>query len=628
MKYLALVLMLLSLLSAKVFEAQFPETLKLKTFDYLVETPDESGYFAILNITEADVDKEGGYPLPRARLAEIQNKLIAQGAIGVGWVIGFPHSDRTGGDADFAGAMSYSRTVLPLFEYDNADYPPPTGTVIIGDDVGGYLARGTLQSIPELAATPHTTQGIATAPVDIDNLVRRLPLLYRTPDGWLPAYATQVLKVLAESDTYIIKTNENGLQEVIVQGLPPIKVDSLGRKWVSWIVSRETSLDQMDVEGRFVFVGVTAAGVMPQLATPIGLLEPHYIQAALAESLLVENSPYIPDYALAVECLVIVLTVFLVWLAISLCGLTLGIMLAVGVMIATGVTGVLLVKDYGILIDATWPLIAQFISGALAFYLRFREQFKLRQQIKGQFGTYLSPDMVDMLVKDPSLMKLGGDRRDMTFLFADIVGFTPISEAYMRKDDPEGLVELINLFLDKMTKIILKNGGTIDKYMGDCVMAFWNAPLPCENHAALAVQSAMEIELMTEHLNRELKESGVQLPPVVIGTGINTGTCIVGNMGSESRFDYSVVGDAVNLAARLEVQTRDFDTPIILSEFTHDLVKDSIACEYLAGVNVKGKEQEVSIYAPHINAFHQLSPSQSSFIAPQGAKKMVRKLKK
>ena len=136
-----------------------------------------------------------------------------------------------------------------------------------------------------------------------------------------------------------------------------------------------------------------------------------------------------------------------------------------------------------------------------------------------------------MLQKNPDLLRLGGERRDMTFLFADIVGFTPISEAYMQNDDPEGLVELINMFLDKMTKVILKNGGTVDKYMGDCIMAFWNAPLPCENHANMAVKSAMEIELMTEDLNKQLKDDGLNLPPVVIGTGINTGRCIVGNMG-------------------------------------------------------------------------------------------------
>jgi adenylate cyclase len=358
------------------------------------------------------------------------------------------------------------------------------------------------------------------------------------------------------------------------------------------------------------------------------LLPPHYIQASLAESLLIQDSPYIPDYALFLELMIIVIGSVLVWAAIVNLGLTFGIILAFFVIAVTAVGEAIAVRNYGLLIDATWAVLIEFIIGSLAFYLRFREQYKLRQQIKGQFGTYLSPDMVDMLIKDPSLMKLGGDRRDMTFLFADIVGFTPISEAYMRKDDPEGLVELINLFLDKMTKIILKNGGTIDKYMGDCIMAFWNAPLPCENHAELAVKSAIEIEIMTESLNAQLKEQGKNLPPVVIGTGINTGTCIVGNMGSESRFDYSVVGDAVNLGARLEVQTRDFDTPIILSEFTYDLIKNSISCVYLDGINVKGKSQKVKIYAPHSTAFDDGTSCQSATITAQTSKKMVRSLKK
>ena len=200
-----------------------------------------------------------------------------------------------------------------------------------------------------------------------------------------------------------------------------------------------------------------------------------------------------------------------------------------------------------------------------------------------------------MIVKDPSLMKLGGERKEMSFLFADIVGFTPISEQYMKNDDPEGLVELINSFLDKMTNIVLANGGTIDKFMGDCIMAFWNAPIPCENHAEMAVKTAIEIELLGDELEKEMEKLG--LPRVKFGTGVNTGTCIVGNMGAETRLDYSVVGDAVNLGARLEAETRKQDTPILLSEFTYMQLTD-IACSELDEVTVKGKEEPVKIYAP------------------------------
>ena len=205
--------------------------------------------------------------------------------------------------------------------------------------------------------------------------------------------------------------------------------------------------------------------------------------------------------------------------------------------------------------------------------------------------------MIEELQKDPSKLRLGGDRKELSFLFADIVGFTPISEAYMKNDDPEGLVLLINRFLDGMTKVVIKNGGTVDKYMGDCLMAFWNAPLDCPNHAEMAVKTAMEIELLTEKMNQEIIDEGLELPPVVIGTGVNTGPCIVGNMGSELRFDYSVVGDAVNLAARLEVQTRTFDTPILLSESTY-LQLSNVACKQLDEIKVKGKDIPVKIFAP------------------------------
>ena len=207
--------------------------------------------------------------------------------------------------------------------------------------------------------------------------------------------------------------------------------------------------------------------------------------------------------------------------------------------------------------------------------------------------------MVNMLQKDPSLLKLGGERKEMTFLFMDICGFTPISEHYKEQNDPEGLVNLINEYLDIMTKIILENGGTIDKYMGDCIMAFWNAPLDCPNHAEMAVKSAIEIEEKTNRLKRIYEERG--LPNIRVGTGINTGTCIVGNMGSESRFDYSVIGDAVNLAARLEALASRGDYlkyPTIISKATANQVHAGYMFADIGQVKVKGKEEEIQIYYP------------------------------
>ena len=401
-----------------IYQPAWYDTLKLKTFDAFIPQQDPSGYFTILNITEADVVKEGGYPFPRQRLAEIQKQLYGKGAIGVGWVIAFTEQDRFGGDQEFAEAINMTvPTVLAMFENDTKFYPRTTGTVILGPDVIGYPARGVRQNV---IAAP---EGVAVAPVDVDNLVRRIPLLMKSPDGWIPAYGTQVLKILAGSDTYIIKTNENGIQEITVKGIPPVKTDSLGRKWISWVDTPETTLDEMDVENKFVFVGVTAQGVMPQVATPTGLLEPHKIQAALAESILIEDSPYIPDYSLAVEIFIFFISIVLVWICLSYFGIALSAISFLFVLATQIVVGSTFVKN-GLLIDTTWAFISSFIVGTLAFYLRFKEQFKLRQQIKKQFEHYLDPRQVKQLQKNPDLLKLGGEKRNCTFIFTDLRGFT------------------------------------------------------------------------------------------------------------------------------------------------------------------------------------------------------------
>jgi len=247
-----------------------------------------------------------------------------------------------------------------------------------------------------------------------------------------------------------------------------------------------------------------------------------------------------------------------------------------------------------VLFDIFWSSISSIVVFGHASFNQYYTTYQLKEQIKKQFQKYLSPDMVEELQKDPSKLRLGGERKEMTFMFMDICGFTPISEAYKNRDDPEGLVELINKFLDVQTKIILNNSGTIDKYMGDCIMAFWNAPLDCEDHADLAVKSALEVLDATKKLNEEL--SPLNLPPINVGIGISTGECIVGNMGSELRFDYSVIGDAVNLGARLEGQTRNYaGVDLLLSERTYQLCPDRTFSE-VDRILVKGKSEKVTIY--------------------------------
>ena len=571
-----------------IYQPTFYQVLKLRTFDRFIETPDRSGYFAILNITEEDVDREGGYPLSRVRLGEIQVELLRKGATGVGWVIGFPHPDRVEhGDKFFAETLGYGPSVLAMFEHDNGQYPDTVGTVIKGEEVGGYTAKGTIQNIDILKDSYWTEQGIASAPVEADNLVRRIPLLYRTPDGWLASFGTQVLKIMAEAKTYIIKTNQNGIEEVVVQGLPPVKVDSLGRKWVSWIVPRETTLQEMDVDGKFVFVGVTAKGVMPQVATPIGLLEPHYIQAALAESMLVENSPYIPDYALAVEFVMYAVTVSLVWMLISGLGITWGVLLASIVFSATAYAGVQFIAN-GLLIDVIWALITQILASTVAFYFNYRTQYRLRQQIKRQFEHYLDPRQVKQLQKNPEQLKLGGETRYATFLFTDVRGFTSMSESL----PPEKVTYIMNKALTAQQAAVQKYGGMVDKYIGDAMMAIFNAPLDQADHEEQAIDCGLQIIENMEALNQEMKQEG--LPEIAIGIGINSGNAVIGNMGSESRFDYTAIGDAVNTAARLESATKEQKVDLLIGESTS---KASVKMLNLVNeIYVKGKEKGLRVY--------------------------------
>ena len=582
-KYIVLILAVLSV--PMIMQSTPTEVLKLRTFDALVYTPPASGNFTILNITEDDVENEGGYPFPRNRLAEIHKTILENGAMGVGWVMSFPQSDRFGGDIEFAQQLITSPSVIAMFENGKGVYPAPTGTVVKGDDVGGVFTTGVKSNIEVLASS--SLQGIAVAPTEVDNLVRRIPLLLRTPDGWVASFGTQVLKAITGARSYIITTNENGIQEIAVRGLPPVKTDSFGRKWISWVKTSETTLSEMDVKDKYVFIGVTANGVMPQIATPVGLVEPHYIQAALAESMLIPNSPFIPDYALAAELGIFIGTVSLTWLLLHVFGITWGIMSAGAIMAVTASLSVYLIRQ-GILIDVTWTLISQFITASVAFYLRFRQQFKLRQQIKKQFEHYLDPRQVKQLQDKPELLVLGGEKRYATFLFTDVRGFTNMSETL----PPEQVTYIMNKALTAQQSAVQANGGMVDKYIGDAMMAIFNAPLDQMQHENKAIKTALDIQKNMVVLNKELVQQN--LPEIAIGIGIHTGEAVIGNMGSDTRFDYTAIGDAVNTAARLESATKEYKVDLLIGSTTK--IKTNYKLNYVNEIFVKGKNKGIKVY--------------------------------
>ena len=583
-KFLLAILIILSL--PLVFQSTPTEILKLKTFDTFVKKYEPSNNFVILNITEQDVEDEGGYPFPRRRLAEIQIELINKGALGIGWVMSFPQADRMGGDEVFATTLGYAPSVIAMFEDGKGNYPKFTGTVVKGNDIGGMISTGVKENLNTLAN--NTLQGLAIAPTEVDQLVRRIPLLVQTPNNdWIPAFGTQVYKALFNVKTYIIKTNDNGIEEISIRGIPPIPTDSLGRKWISWIDTPQTNLKEMDVEGKFVFVGVTANGVMPQIATPNGLMEPHKIQAALAESLLVQDSPTIPDWSLAAELLIFTVFVTLTWLVLNWFGITLGISIATFIMLCTALGGYYLIQK-GILIDVTWTLISEFIAGSIAFYLRFREQFKLRQQVKKQFGKYLDPRMVKKLQDNPELCKVNGNRVDCSIIFTDLRGFTSLSESV----EPEMVTYIMNHVLDVQVKAVNKYLGCTDKFIGDAGMFHWNTIIPQDDHHNLALQAAKEIEKNIDQLNIKFKSENI--PEIAIGIGVNSGICIAGNFGATDRFAFSLIGDPCNVAARLESSTKVAGVGILIGEETAK--KSKFKLKLLEPIEVKGKSKPLQVY--------------------------------
>ena len=580
MKRLLLPILIILILPL-VFQSTPTEILKLKIFDALVAEQEPSGNFVVLNITEEDVAKAGGWPFPRQTLAQIQIDLINAGAMGVGWVIAFPQADRMGGDEVFAQTLGYAPSVLAMFENDNGKYPKTTGTIIKGNDVGGMLTPGVVQNINILQN--NANQGIATAPVDIDNLVRRIPLLLKTPDGYVSSFGTEVLKVLTETRSYIITTNENGIQEIAVRGLPPIPTDNFGRKWISWVKTPETNLEEMNVAGKFVFIGITAAGIQPQIATPVGLLEPHKIQAALSESILIQNSPQIPDWHLAAEILIFAIFVSLTWLVINYLGITKGVSIAVILLITAAFSEFFSVQK-GYLIDFSWTFVSQFIAGAVAFYLNFRKQFKLRQQIKKQFEHYLDPRQVKQLQDNPDLLKLGGEKKYCTFLFTDLRGFTSLSE----KLPPEEVTDIMNKTLTVQVNAVQKLGGMTDKFIGDAGMFIFGAPLDLKDQETKAVQAAIDIQKGIAELNKTLST------PVQVGVGCQSGVAVIGNMGSDTRFDYSAIGDPVNTAARLESATKEVGVDILIGQETAKNCK--LVLKSLKPIKVKGKKDALQIW--------------------------------
>jgi len=584
--------LLLGLLLLRVFDPFPVETLRLKYFDTLLtlKEPVESKTISLYNIDEDALAEGGQWPWPRQQLAALNHQLFDAGAVAVVYSVLFPEVDRFGGDAAFAESMTQMPTFLSAVA--TADTDRQEGWHIGVATMGPVLEHafnysGILPNVDVLQASAAGTGIVNTAP-EVDGLVRRVPMVIRVGESLYPALGLDVLRGLAGDPSYQVKASENGIQVVRVPSFDTINTDAAGRVWIDWA----TSFSEEPLAGTIIFVGVTAAGISPLVPTPRGLMYPHQIQATLFEILMNGTSPVRPDWALGAEMLVILIFGLLTaWSVryLPVLAVPTGVIVIGVLAVSASVWGYLRLD---LLVDAAFPVLSSLVVGGTGVAQRMISEYRQKLQIKGMFGTYVSPKLVQQLVDDPSLMKLGGDTKTMSFLFCDIVGFTPISEHFKNNNDPQGLVTLINRLLSALTDVVLSIDGTIDKYMGDCVMAFWNSPVDCPDHEERAVTCAAMMLVALEHLNKELELEG--LPKLGIGVGLNTGPAVVGNMGGKQRFDYSAIGDSVNVAARLESSSRKYDEDVLIGEATAKAVPHMV--EYLDSIQVKGKTENLEVY--------------------------------
>ena len=575
------------------------ETARLKSFDLIqkYDTVTTSDDVVIVEIDEKSIEKHGQWPWSRSVIADLIWQLRDSGAGIIVLPILFSEEDRLGGDWDLANALVQNGVIIAQVGTTQTNRNAvPRGVAKIGDPLPWLFEwPGMLGPIELLGINTDGVGVINTAP-EIDGVVRRVPLLMRVGDDVYPSMALETIRVAVGDPSYQVKAGAGGVIAVRVPKFKTVKTDPYARIWLRWNKQFETvSATEFNIEqvrGKTVILGITAEGIGGVVATPNGEAYSHMPIAVSLQTVIngenivrLDTATFLEYVAAGVLAIIIILLAGFApyWL--------------VGAVLLTVWTG----TAYGAyfyfvkhlqLWDASWILLVTTITGFHAVFNRFVKEFSLKQQIKKQFEHYLAPAMVRKLQKDPSLLRLGGETRTMTFMFSDIRGFTPISEKY--KGNPEGLTKLINRFLTRMTDIIIKHGGTIDKFMGDCIMAFWNAPIDDPDHETRAVWAAIEMQEELKKLNQQLAKE--QLPEIKIGIGINTGEALVGNMGSDQRFDYSVIGDAVNLASRLESNSKTLGRTLVIGEDTYKKANGKVLLEYLDEITVKGKSEPCKVY--------------------------------
>ncbi|HYD31206.1 MAG TPA: adenylate/guanylate cyclase domain-containing protein [Azospirillaceae bacterium] len=629
------------------------QLLVFDTYQRLAPRDYQSVGVRIVDLDDTTLARLGQWPWPRVMVARLVDRLTELGATAVGFDIVFAEPDRTspramadlwrraagpGGlgeglegilptlpdhDEALARAIANAKVVTGFALTDGAGGLPPgkAGFSHAGDDPRTIVPSaysGAIANLPSLDAAAAGVGAFNFTP-SVDGVIRRVPLFFNAAGRLYPSLAAELLRVAQGARGYVVKATDANNEAAYGgrAGIAALKIgrievptDAEGQLWLHFTKPAadrtvpiwrlfEPDVDLSLIEGHIVLVGTSAAGLLDLRTTPLSPAAPGVeIHAEALEQILAGAALKRPDWAEGAEItFIIVLSLALVGLLPRLGAAWCAGIGALAVTLAVGSSAAAFIR-FGWLIDPLFPTLAAlavYLAASTTGYLRTESE---RRRVRAAFGHYLAPAMVDRLAERPERLTLGGETREMTFLFCDVRGFTTISEAY--KDDPQGLTRLINRLLTPLTDAILTRRGTIDKYMGDCIMAFWNAPLDVPGHAELACEAALAmfeaLDRLDEELRREAAASGVPHHPLRIGIGLNTGGCVVGNMGSRQRFDYTVLGDAVNLASRLESQSKGYGVGVVIGEATAEQTGHRFALLELDLIAVKGKTEAVRIH--------------------------------
>jgi adenylate cyclase len=640
---LACLVLLIGLAALRIADPPPIEELRVRTFDTFQRIDPRvktARPVTIVDIDETSLAQLGQWPWPRTRIADMVANLTRLGAVVIAFDVIFSEPDRLNPDAAadtfrnldeatrdklralpsndqvFADTMRHSRVVLgesglPSVISDLDKTLPVTGLAMLGEDPQRHMFnfRGLLRNTPVLEKAA-AGRGLLTINPERDGIVRRVPMIMHAQGTIMPSLSFEILRVVTGTDTIFIKSGIEGIKSIAVKGFE-VPTDRNGQLWVhfahydkSLYVSAvdvlEGRVPPEKIKGKLILIGTSAVGLNDIKTTPVAAAMPgveihaQVLEAALTKKLL-SQPPYGPLLEFGAALL---LGILVIAFAPGFGPTTL---VAVGGLFATVLIGTswYFYTQHRELIDFTYPLLSTTSIYLTLIFTSFVREQKQRKQVRSAFAQYMSPALVEQLAQSPEKLQLGGEDREMTIMFSDVRGFTTISETY--KHDPQGLTALMNRFLTPLTNAILARKGYIDKYMGDAIMAFWNAPLDDKEHQINACEAAVDMLERIDELNevreKEAQEGGHAFIPINVGVGLNTGICTVGNMGSDIKFNYSVLGDSVNLASRLEGQSKEYGFPIIVGSKTALAVKEKFAILELDFIMVKGKKEPEVIYA-------------------------------